>query len=138
MTEVRERVVVGVDGSPCSHEAVRWARKYAETVDATLVLVIAWHWPVSYGVPIGYDGFDPKADAGKIVDETARALALPREQYEEMVLEGPAGDVLVEAAKDASLLVVGTRGHGAVASTLLGSTSTHCARHAACPVVIVR
>jgi nucleotide-binding universal stress UspA family protein len=138
MTENRERVVVGVDGSDCATAALQWAERYAKTRGATLVLVTAWEWPISYGVPIGYDGFDPRADAKHIVDAAAQSLALPADQVERSVVEGMPGDVLVGAAKDAALLVVGTRGHRAITSTLLGSTSNHCAHHARCPVVIVR
>ena len=53
------------------------------------------------------------------------------------VLEGEPGPLLVSAAREASLLVVGTRGHGALARLLLGSVSTYCAQHATCTVVIV-
>jgi nucleotide-binding universal stress UspA family protein len=56
---------------------------------------------------------------------------------ERQVIEGPAGEVLVGAAAEGDLLVVGSRGHGGFASLLLGSVSQHCARHASCPVVIV-
>lgn len=138
MTQTPERVVVGIDGSSCSQAALRWAERYAQAFGAILVLVVAWHWPLSYGVPIAYDGFDPQGDAHKVVDAAAQTLALPTEQIERSVAQGPAGNVLVDAARDAALLVVGTRGHGTIAGTLLGSTGNHCAHHASCPVVIVR
>jgi len=138
MTQTSERVVVGIDGSSCAEAALRWAERYAAMSGATLTLVAGWHWPMSYGVPIAYEGFDPAVDAKQILDEAARTLTLPARQVERSVIEGPAGNVLVEAAKDAALLVVGTRGHGAVASTILGSTSNYCAHHARCPIVIVR
>lgn len=138
VTETAERVVVGVDGSSCSQAALRWAERYAQMSGATLVLVTAWHWPSSYGTPIAYDGFDPEADARDIVATAAKEVALPAEQVEQGIAQGPAGNVLVEAARDAALLVVGTRGHGTITGTLLGSTGSHCAHHASCPVVVVR
>jgi 3-phosphoglycerate kinase len=54
------------------------------------------------------------------------------------VLEGRAGQVLVDAAEGADLLVVGSRGHGALAEALLGSVGQHCVHHAPCPVLIMR
>jgi nucleotide-binding universal stress UspA family protein len=57
---------------------------------------------------------------------------------EEVTTEGPAAEVLVDAAEGADLLVVGSRGHGGFAGVMLGSVSQQCAQHASCPVVIVR
>jgi nucleotide-binding universal stress UspA family protein len=54
------------------------------------------------------------------------------------VVEGRAGQILVDAADGADLLVVGSVGHGGLAGTLLGSVGQYCAHHAACPVVIMR
>ena len=131
-------VVVGVDGSSASAAAVRWAENYAHSTGASVRLVIAWHWPVSYGAPIAYDGFDPEADARKIVEAAAADLQLPTRQVSVHVVQGVAGDVLVHAAERADLLVVGSRGHGSLAAALVGSTSSYCVHHAPCSVVIVR
>jgi nucleotide-binding universal stress UspA family protein len=54
-----------------------------------------------------------------------------------LVRQGHASEVLVAEAKDATLLVVGTRGHGGFVGTLLGSISQGCVTHAPCPVVVV-
>jgi nucleotide-binding universal stress UspA family protein len=54
------------------------------------------------------------------------------------VVEGPPALMLLRAAADADLLVVGSRGHGAFAGMLLGSVSEHCVHHANCPVVVIR
>ena len=62
----------------------------------------------------------------------------PAVRVEPLVGEGHASEVLLRAAKDADLLVVGSRGHGGFASARLGSVSLHCAQHGHCPVVVMR
>ncbi len=54
------------------------------------------------------------------------------------VAEGHAAQVLLDAAAGASVLVVGSRGHGGFTEALLGSVSQHCVQRALCPVVVVR
>jgi len=132
------RVVVGIDGSECSKVALRWATDYATRNELSLVLVTAWHWPMSYGVPVAYEGFDPEEDARKVVEAAKADVSLPLHRIQGVIAQGQPGDVLVDAAKGAQLLVVGTRGHGGLAGALLGSTSTHCVHHASCPVTVVR
>lgn len=134
MTEL----VVGIDGSPCSRAALEWAETYAKTADASITLVTAWHWPMSYGVPLAYEGFDPEEDARKVVEAAAADLSLAVGRIKTVVTQGHPGDALVTASKAADLLVVGCRGHGAISGAFLGSTSTYCVHHAKCPVVVVR
>ena len=138
MTEHRENVVVGIDGSDCSRQALAWADKYAASTGADLTLVIAWHWPTAYGVPLAYEGFDPAEDARKTIEAAAADVRLAIGRVTTHVEQGPAGNILTDASKHAALLVVGTRGHGTLAGALLGSTSTFCIHHAQCPVVVVR
>jgi nucleotide-binding universal stress UspA family protein len=130
-------VVVGVDGSTNADTAVQWAQHYAEATGAVLRLVVAWDWPMSYGYPMVFEGFDPEADAVKVAEKAAANLALPHTQVDTAVRQGPAGEVLVKAGSDADLLVVGRRGHHAVVG-LLGSVSAYCVHHATTPVVVVR
>jgi nucleotide-binding universal stress UspA family protein len=139
-------IVVGVDGSKSAHEALAWALAEARLRDSPVRIVAAWHVaPLAYG-SIGFvvadrtlfDSF--RVAAEQAVDETVDAVGDATEgiRVEKSVVEGPAADVLVEAAKDAELLVVGSRGHGSVAGAFLGSVSQQVAHLASCPVVIVR
>ncbi|HEY7667296.1 MAG TPA: universal stress protein [Actinomycetota bacterium] len=141
------RLVVGVDGSQTATLAVRWAAREATLRGASLELVSAWEIPVT-GVGFGY-GFAPIPDemikgleqgAEELLAEAAEAARTeaPEIQIETRVVEGPAASALLEASKDADMLVVGSRGMGGFRELLLGSVSAQCAHHASCPVVIVR
>jgi nucleotide-binding universal stress UspA family protein len=76
--------------------------------------------------------------AEKELDELIGAAIGDDVDVERIVSEGSPGDVLVEAADGADLVVVGSRGRGGLRSALLGSVSSHVVQHAPCPVVIVR
>ena len=135
-------IVVGVDGSSGAEGALRFAVEEARLRGATLRLVTAWHVP-----PMAYSGgYVAPFDRGEFEQNAAavgeKALAAVREQTPDLEVqcvtgEGQAAHVLLEEAKDADLLVVGTRGHGGFAGLLLGSVSHQCAHHASCPLVIV-
>ena len=139
MTE--KRIVVGVDGSPSSIKALRWAVRQAKLTGAEVEAVIVWSYPTGYGLAQVSDGaVDFEGDAGKILAEALAEVSgiAPDVMVEPLVAEGHAADVLVREAKGAALLVVGSRGHGGFAGMLLGSVGQHCVQHAACPVLIVR
>jgi nucleotide-binding universal stress UspA family protein len=141
-------IVVGVDGSDSARAALTWALAEARLRGSTLRAVHAWMIPaVSSGeAPWGLSGSYVDVNADEI--EKATHEALDREiaevdgsadvAIERFVDEGPAADVIVDASKDAELVVVGSRGRGAIATLVLGSTSQHVIQHAACPVVVVR
>jgi nucleotide-binding universal stress UspA family protein len=59
-------------------------------------------------------------------------------QISQWVRQGNPAQVLIDAAADADLLVVGSRGHGGFAEVLLGSVCMHCVQHAPCPVAVIR
>jgi nucleotide-binding universal stress UspA family protein len=144
-----QQIVVGVDGSPSSIQALEWAIGQAALIKTTLTgasieAVIAWHTPYTYGAPLP-DGEDYPGLAAETLDKaiaTARnALTGPGEAEVEIasyVGEGPAAQVLLDRARHARLLVVGTRGHGGFSEALLGSVSQHLVHHAHCPVVVIR
>lgn len=135
------RIVVGVDGSATSEPALRWALEQARLTGATVAAVHAWDMPISYGVPVMLNsGEDLAAAAERLLEETvAKAAAgYPQVPVERQVVRGHPATVLLDAAEDAELLVVGSHGHGGFVSALLGSVSQHCIHHASCPVVVVR
>jgi len=139
------RIVVGVDGSPSSRAALRWAVRQAACTGGAVDAVIAWQIPVivqSYGwAPIGaQEVADFEAEARKAIDAVISEEVEPADQHlvTSQVVNGHPAQVLLDAASGADLLVVGTRGHGAFAEALLGSVSQYCVHHAHCPVLIMR
>ncbi|MFF8729258.1 universal stress protein [Streptomyces sp. NPDC015171] len=135
------RVVVGVDGSPSSYTALRWAVRYAALVGGVVDAVAVWELQGLYGWSA------PAVDTDVDEDETRRRM---RKELDDVlgadaagsvrthVVHGNPADVLLRAAENAEVLVVGRRGRGGFARALLGSVSQNVAHHASCPVVIVR
>ncbi|MGW2702787.1 universal stress protein [Streptomyces sp. NPDC001340] len=136
------KVVVGVDGSPSSYEALRWAVRYAGLVGAgTVDAVAVWELPGLYGwsAPAVDMDVDEDETRQKMRQELTEVLgADAAEAVRTHVVHGNPADVLLRAAEDAEVLVVGSRGRGGFARALLGSVSQHVSQHASCPVVIVR
>ncbi len=130
------RIVVGVDGSENSKDALRWAAGQARLTGARLDVVMTWEVPVfPYGA---WSGCDVGADAKEMLDETVHeVLGGPGTRLSASVMEGRPASTLLEAAKEADLLVVGRRGHGSFTGFLLGSVAERCVTHAPCPVVVV-
>ncbi|TVZ91731.1 MULTISPECIES: universal stress protein [unclassified Streptomyces] len=135
------KVVVGVDGSPSSYEAVRWAVRYAGLVGGTVDAVAVWELPGLYGwsAPAVDMDVDEDETRQKMRQELTEVLGADgAEAVRTHVVHGNPADVLLRAAEDAEVLVVGSRGRGGFARALLGSVSQHVSQHASCPVVIVR
>lgn len=139
-------IVVGVDGSAGSKTALDWAAGEARLRGVPLTVVLAWQWPVSLYSGAGWTGVVDSElieDLGKLAEQrldeacVAAAASLDGLEVARSVVEGAAAPALLEAAQDADLLVVGTRGHGGFAGLLLGSVSQQCAHHSPCPIVIV-
>jgi nucleotide-binding universal stress UspA family protein len=145
-------IVVGVDGSEPSREALRWAAAEAKLRGSRIVAVHAWPFvppavlaePGMFPIPGGADyAGQLQAEESAARDELERALAeaLPDNvgvEIEPRLLEGDAGDRLVGESVGAELLVVGSSGRSGIASVLLGSVSRHVVSHAPCPVVVVK
>ena len=139
------RIVVGVDGSQASEQALAWAARQAELTGASVEAVIAWHYPVVIGgMPYAPLAVLEESDFGRFAATTlsnAISAAVGNDapvKISSTVRHGNAAQVLLDAADGADLLVVGSRGHGGFTQALLGSVSQHCVHHSPCPVVIIR
>ncbi|MFJ3336192.1 universal stress protein [Streptomyces sp. NPDC086766] len=137
-------VVVGVDGSPSSLDAVEVAAREAALRGVGLRMVHAFGWP-SLHVPPGGTPWNPAAAGVRdLVDGTLGAAeerarrAAPGVELTREVTVGEPLMVLELESRTASLAVVGSRGLNAFGSLLLGSTAVHLAAHGHCPVLVVR
>jgi nucleotide-binding universal stress UspA family protein len=137
------RVVVGIDGSEESHHALVWAMREATRRGARLEVVNAfmYHLYVTTHAPSVILQDDVDEASGQLLKRmiesaTSEIGARPPAVDLASVPDAPV-HALLESAKDADLLVVGTHGRGAVAGFLLGSVSQQCVTHARCPVVVV-
>jgi nucleotide-binding universal stress UspA family protein len=137
------RIVVGVDGSAPAEAALRWALAEARLRGAVCEVVHVWSYPVVADIAgmaaAGVAWPDLEADARRLLEEVIERVRPEAAgvTVETRVAEGTAAGVLIEAARDADLLVVGSRGRGGFVGLLLGSVSQQVAHHAPCPVVIV-
>jgi nucleotide-binding universal stress UspA family protein len=137
------RIVAGIDGSPASLFALRWAWRQAEMTGAALTAVIAWHPPPLYAgsgcAGVGTASTDWGQAAGiQLLDAIRDTLGEDHSRrVTKLVSRGRPAAVLMEAARSADLLVVGTHGHCALLGALCGSVSLHLAHHAPCPLTII-
>jgi nucleotide-binding universal stress UspA family protein len=130
------RIVVGIDGSPHSEEALRWALDRSRLSGQAVEAVTSWHIPVNHSVgPL--TALDWEGAASRTLQDVV-ARAVDADRVHQRVVKGYPVPVLLDAAADADLLVVGSRGRGGFAGMLLGSVSQHVVTRAACPVVVVR
>lgn len=138
-------IVTGVDGSQESKAALHWALEEAKLRGTDVRVFHAWLMPA----PAGWMDYyattlpDPapfQEGAEKFLSEFLANAAPETEgvRIEGTAVQGSAAETLINASKNAELLVVGSRGQGGFRSLVLGSVSQQCAQHASCPVVIVR
>lgn len=134
------RIVVGVDGSESSKSALRWAARLLAITGEGIDAVTAWRIPSGYGWPYTAVDWDPEVDARKALEQSVEDVfgADRPEGLRLLVRHGNAAQVLLEASKDADVLVVGSRGHGGFAGLLLGSVSRHCVENSPVPVLVIR
>lgn len=137
-------IIVGVDGSESSRQALRLAQSMAVNTASTVEAVRAWVPHTALGVmAVGPDEVRPTTNPARDA-LTNLAATVTRVFGDERpadlhlsVRQGSPAEVLIEASRTAQLLVVGSRGYGGFAGLLLGSVSSACAQHAHCPVVIM-
>jgi len=133
------RVVVGVDTTASSRAALAWAVDESRLRDAELVVLHAWHLPAAPANPYAAVGSAAFRDAGAAI----LAAAVGELQGDlahvttRLVMGTPAASLCDEAER-ADLVVMGAHGRGRFAGAVVGSVSQGCARHASCPVVVVR
>lgn len=146
MTDHAGTVVVGIDGSGDSAQALAWGAQQARLEQRTLTLLLTMH-------PTTPAWLDPTADnpreghklalhaQGREIMERVRSEAselLAGVEVQPMIVAGDPREVLLEVSAKAELLVLGSRGLGPLRSMLLGSTSASVVRRAECPVVVHR
>jgi nucleotide-binding universal stress UspA family protein len=139
MTFPDDRVVVGVDGSEPSKQALRWGLFFAQTTGTAIDAVMAWTIPTFAGAGVWPADWNPELDAAHALHGAVTEVLgeHPPVAVRETVVEGGAARVLLGASEGARILVVGSRGHGGFAGLLLGAVSAACAEHASGAVLIV-
>ena len=140
------RVVVGIDGSTASDDAVQFAFAEARLRGVGVTAVHAWEKP-PYDVPPSHDPLPPYLVADELATTESGLLAgllgawpskYPDVDLRTEAVNGDPVEALVTRSPGATMLVVGSRGHGGFSSLLLGSISHGVLHHARCPVVIIR
>lgn len=137
---MNRRIVVGIDGSPDSKQALRWAVDQAEVTDAEVEAVCAWEVPVTILLLPTATEQDYADRARQVLDDTFAEVVGddPPVAVHAEAVEGRPARVLSKRAAGADLLVVGSHGRGELPGMHLGSVASYCVHHAPCPVVVLR
>lgn len=137
LDDMTRTMVVGIDGSSGSDAALEWADAH-RTEWEPLQPAFVWHSPWSSAIRrpgrpgVGVDEKLAQQALDEILSRHPKIIHGPP-----LLLEGHTGRQLVDASRTAGILVVGSRGRGAIGSAMLGSVSTHCARHSEVPVAVI-
>lgn len=139
--DARKKILVGIDGSENSLMALRWALSEARLRSASVEVLHCWHFPY-VADPAGMVPYPSAAlqEAGEAVARDAvQAMGADAEGVEigTRVEQGAGAESLIDASRDADLLVIGRRGHGGFLSLVMGSVAQQVVAHAHCPVVVV-
>jgi nucleotide-binding universal stress UspA family protein len=141
-------IVVGVDGSDHSHRALIWAMRQAAQQHVPLTVLAVRPDPVrpATGIYWGVHAYPEDSHnnqaaqkaIGEIVEQARNEIGETAPQVTVSVVTGDPAQELINASRDADLVVVGSRGSGGFASLLMGSVSSKVTHHAAGPVVVIR
>ncbi|NUT48554.1 MAG: universal stress protein [Saccharothrix sp.] len=139
MSTTASPIVVGVDGTPASVRALRWAMDEAVVRGCPLHVVNAWNFePLADWRELTAQQAEAESEA--LIGEAVRAASHGRTELPEIVrrsLRGYAAEVLEKASEGAALLVVASHTGHWMRQIVLGSTSMHVVRHAHAPVVVI-
>lgn len=128
----QDKIVIGFDGSDGSRTALEWAAREASLRQSPLEVVRAWT-PGEFGTDEELSDYTQS----HLEKEVAEALSGQDVTWTAVAERGSAAKVLMERASEAKMVVVGSRGHGALSSLLLGSVSSHVATHSGAAVVVI-
>jgi nucleotide-binding universal stress UspA family protein len=129
-----QHILVGVDGTPSSLRALRWAISLAEVTGSKVTAVMGWLPNINYAYP---DVPYVRRSAEQAFTEAVAAIDPGSVALQVVFAQRDAAGMLVEASAKADLLVVGTRRHHGLVGMVLGSVSAQVLPHAHCPVVVV-
>jgi nucleotide-binding universal stress UspA family protein len=137
----RNLIVVGVDGSPGSRRALRWALGEADRSNAELAAVTVWTWDGLEGPMLAAtDPGSRREHAERVSAHEVQGAVAGHEapvRVTRTVIEGHPVRELLTASRHARLLVLGSNGHGRLYRMVLGSISGESCRRAPCPVVVI-
>jgi nucleotide-binding universal stress UspA family protein len=135
-------IVIGLDGSERSLKALLYGQSLGDKYGATLILVHAYPHTSDLRDFEGYASLlaKRKNSGERVLDGGIKLLAGTTVVFERDLLEGPAADAIISVAeiREADLIIMGTRGLGAVKGLLFGSVASKVSHHAPCPVLLVR
>ncbi|MFI7587395.1 universal stress protein [Spongisporangium articulatum] len=136
-------IVVGLDGGEHGDDALRFALDEAARTGDTVEVITTWEVPAELSPltvlegAVSLDGLEAEARERQDAAVARVRAGRPETEISARLMRGDAGVLLVQAARNARLLVVGSRGLGPFRAVMLGSVGQYCARHAVCPVVVV-
>ncbi|GAA3396277.1 universal stress protein [Cryptosporangium minutisporangium] len=135
-------IVVGVDGSESSVDALRWAIDHAWLLESSVEAVTVWNQAETIGLSLGGAAVPSDLTAGiavaeRLLEDSIAATGCGQaDSVRRRVVQGDPARTLREASETARLLVVGNGGHGVATRLFGGSVSQSCIRHARCPVLV--
>lgn len=136
----RPRIVVGVDGSALSIDALRWAIRQARLIGAEVEAVLAWEIPLVFMPAPALETYEFEDEGRSVIEDTVKAVTAEAGDVPitSTVMRQQPRSALVQAAEGAELLVVGSHGVGSLPGLHLGSVATYVTHHAPCPVLVYR